>query len=193
MAVEYGATTAFFPIDEETLRYLHLTGRAAGHVDLVEAYAKEQGLWHDSSTNEPLFSDIVEFDLSTVEPSLAGPRRPEDRVPLTQVPANFTEAVSSMPRRDTSEATAAATRNSASAPRLTTTHAGPPEKSLLDGDVVIAAITSCTNTSNPSVLIAAGLLARNAVARGLRSKPWVKTNGTYLSRRQSKCRGQVIE
>jgi aconitate hydratase len=152
MSPEYGATVGYFPIDAEALRYLRLTGRSEEHLRLVEAYAKTQGLWRDATTAEPHFSDVVEFDLSSVEPSLAGPRRPQDRVPLAQVPANFKEALPSLGSRN-----------------------GEGD-GLRDGDVVIAALTSCTHTSNPSVMIAAGLLARNAVARGLRKKPWVKTS-----------------
>ncbi|MFZ4759377.1 MAG: aconitate hydratase AcnA, partial [Burkholderiaceae bacterium] len=159
MAVEYGATTAFFPIDAETVRYLALTGRSAAQVALVEAYAKAQGLWFETGTPEPVFTEVVEFDLCSVEPSLAGPRRPEDRVPLAQVPADFDRALTRLGREATP----------APAPRT-------DAADLRDGDVVIAAITSCTNTSNPSVLMAAGLLARNAVARGLSARPWVKTS-----------------
>ncbi|MGA3038851.1 MAG: aconitate hydratase AcnA [Vulcanimicrobiaceae bacterium] len=158
MAPEYGATIGYFPIDAETLRYLKLTGRTAEHIALVEAYAKAQGLWRDATTAEPLFSDVVEFDLSLVEPSLAGPRRPQDRVALGQVPASFKEALPTFARRANGG-----------------THK-KKEDGLRDGDVVIAALTSCTNTSNPSVMIGAGLLARNAVARGLHKKPWVKTS-----------------
>ena len=156
MAPEYGATIGYFPIDTETLNYLQLTGRPADQIALVEAYAKAQGLWHDATTPEPLFSDVVEFDLSSVEPSLAGPRRPQDRVPLGQVPNSFKEALPTFTRR----------KNGGS----------HKSEGLRDGDVVIAALTSCTNTSNPSVMISAGLLARNAVARGLHKKPWVKTS-----------------
>lgn len=151
MAPEYGATAGYFPIDAETLRYLRLTGRSGAHVGLVEAYAKAQGLWRDERTPEPLFTDVVEFDLRAVEPSVAGPHRPQDRVPLSQVPASFKSALPPVARRN-------------------------GNGGLHDGDVVIAALTSCTNTSNPSVMIAAGLLARNAVERGLRAKPWVKTS-----------------
>ncbi|MGH7683260.1 MAG: aconitate hydratase AcnA, partial [Vulcanimicrobiaceae bacterium] len=151
MAPEYGATVGYFPIDTETLRYLRLTGRSDAHVALVEAFAKAQGLWRDAGAPEPLFSEVVEFDLSSVEPSVAGPRRPQDRVPLARVPASFKDALPSGSR-------------------------GNGNGGLHDGDVVIAALTSCTNTSNPSVMIAAGLLARNAVARGMRAKPWVKTS-----------------
>jgi aconitate hydratase len=157
MAPEYGATIGYFPIDAETLRYLQLTGRTPEHVALVEAYAKAQGLWRDGTTAEPIFSDVVEFDLSTVEPSLAGPRRPQDRVALSQVPNSFKEALPTFARRPNGN-----------------TH--KTEDGLCDGDIVIAALTSCTNTSNPSVMIGAGLLARNAVARGLHKKPWVKTS-----------------
>ncbi|HEY1727035.1 MAG TPA: aconitate hydratase AcnA [Candidatus Baltobacteraceae bacterium] len=156
MAPEYGATIGYFPIDSETLRYLQLTGRSAEHIALVEAYSKAQGLWRDETTPEPAFSDVIEFDLSSVEPSLAGPRRPQDRVALGQVPASFKEALPTFPRRANG--------------------GNHKEEGLHDGDVVIAALTSCTNTSNPSVMIGAGLLARNAVARGLHKKPWVKTS-----------------
>jgi aconitate hydratase len=159
MSVEYGATVAYFPIDAETLAYLRLTGRSERAIALVEAYARAQGLWQDATTPEPAFSSIVDFDLSTVETSLAGPRRPEDRVPLGEVASGFGEAL---------------TRFYKPGLPAEQTPAGRPP--LRDGDVVIAAITSCTNTSNPSVMIAAGLLARNAVARGLRSRPWVKTS-----------------
>jgi len=157
MAPEYGATVGYFPIDAETLRYLQLTGRPSEHVALVEAYAKAHGLWRDATTAEPLFSDIVEFDLAAVEPSLAGPRRPQDRVPLGRVPASFRDALPTFARRPSGDT-------------------DKKEDGLRDGDVVIAALTSCTNTSNPSVMIGAGLLARNAVARGLHKKPWVKTS-----------------
>ena len=155
MSPEYGATVGYFPIDVETLRYLRLTNRSAEDIALVEAYAKEQRLWRDATAPEPLFTEIVEFDLGTVEPTLAGPRRPQDRVPLAQVPASFKAALPSFGR---------------------TNGNGKDAHGLRDGDVVIAAVTSCTNTSNPSVMMAAGLLARNAVARGLRKKPWVKTS-----------------
>ena len=144
MAPEYGATCGIFPIDGETLRYLELTGRETDHVRLVETYARAQGFWRDRDAPEPLYSRILDRDLASVEPSLAGPRRPQDRVPLGQVAQTLAPAA----RRE----------------------------GLRDGDVVIAAITSCTNTSNPSVMIAAGLLAKKAVERGLRSKPWVKTS-----------------
>src|SRR4029079_11265020 len=144
MSPENGATMGFFPVDAETLRYLRLSGREAAQVALVEAYCKAQGLWRDASTPVPEFTQVLEFDLSAVEPSVSGPSRPQDRVPLREAPAAFRKLVEK-----------------------------PQPK---DGDVVIAAITSCTNTSNPAVMIGAGLLARNAVARGLKPKPWVKTS-----------------
>jgi aconitate hydratase len=154
MAPEYGATTGFVPVDAETIRFLAATGRDPDRVALVEAYAKAQGLWRDPAT-EPLFEDVVELDLSGVEPSAAGPSRPQDRVPLSAVPASFRRLRPGAPL---------------SSPERNRT------REVADGDVVIAAITSCTNTSNPSVMVAAGLLARNAVARGLTAKPWVKTS-----------------
>ncbi|HEY8368749.1 MAG TPA: aconitate hydratase AcnA [Thermodesulfobacteriota bacterium] len=158
MAPEYGATMGFFPIDDETVRYLRLTGRGDARAALVEAYAKTQGLWHDPDIPRAGFSAVVEFDLSAVEPSLAGPRRPQDRVPLSQVPRRFREAFADP-----------------AAGRTAPGGAGR-ERPVADGDVAIAAITSCTNTSNPSVMLAAGLLARNAVRLGLRPRPWVRTS-----------------
>jgi aconitate hydratase len=161
MAPEYGATCGFFPIDAETIRYLKATGRSAARIALVEAYAKKQGLWRTAKTPDPVFSDTLELDIGTVEPSLAGPKRPQDRVPLSKAAAEFRAAltngfaVGDVARR---EPVAGA------------------DYSIGHGDVVIAAITSCTNTSNPSVMLGAGLLARNAVKRGLRVKPWVKTS-----------------
>ena len=152
MCPEYGATCAYFPIDDETLRYLRYTGRSGAQVSLVEAYAKEQGLWHEPAT-PPRYSATLELDLATVVPSIAGPRRPQDRVRLDRAKAAFRTAL-----------------GRTGPDRPATAHG------IGDGSVVIAAITSCTNTSNPSVMVAAGLLARNAVERGLRSKPWVKTS-----------------
>ncbi|HEX4367074.1 MAG TPA: aconitate hydratase AcnA, partial [Rhodopila sp.] len=154
MAAEYGATMGFFPWDSETIRYLAATGRPAQQVALVEAYARAQGLWRDPV--EPSFPEVVEFDLGSVEPSLAGPSRPEDRVTLGGVPASFRAAFGG---RAAEEPDVAAVG-----------------RSLRDGDIAIAAISSCTNTSNPFQMIAAGLLARNAAARGLRARPWVKTS-----------------
>ncbi|MGC2411825.1 MAG: aconitate hydratase AcnA, partial [Stellaceae bacterium] len=164
MSPEYGATCGFFPIDAETIRYLTLTARDPSRVKLVEAYAKAQGLWRDATTPDPIFTDTVELDLGTVEPSLAGPRRPQDRVALSGVASSFKAELPKL----------ASSRDKAKT--------GGPVKvaganySVKDGDVVIAAITSCTNTSNPSVMLGAGLLARNALKRGLKVKPWVKTS-----------------
>jgi aconitate hydratase len=160
MAPEYGATCGFFPVDQETLNYLALSGRDPWRVALVEAYARAQGLWRDARTPEPVFNDAVSLDLGTVEPSLAGPKRPQDRVNLSNAPMSFAKALVESKQRSA---------------RISAPVAGH-NYPLTDGDVMIAAITSCTNTSNPSVMIAAGLLARNAVAKGLRVKPWVKTS-----------------
>ena len=160
MAPEYGSTIAVFPVDDETLRYLRFTGRDESLVRLVEAYAKEQGLWNDPSVRREYSAELT-LDLSTVEPSLAGPRRPQDRVPLRTARSAFRAELAKLV--DTDE------------PRMTTTSIGDEEVSFGDGAVTVAAITSCTNTSNPSVMIAAGLLAKRAVERGLRSRPWVKT------------------
>ena len=157
MSPEYGSTCAIFPIDEEALRYLRLTGRSDEQVALVEQYAKKQGLWHDPSV-EPRFSEHVELDLSTVVPSIAGPKRPQDRISLSDSKLAFEKILPTYFTDKTSreEVKAGATR-------------------VKNGDVVIASITSCTNTSNPSVMIGAALLAKKAVEKGLKSKPWVKT------------------
>jgi aconitate hydratase len=164
MAPEYGATIGFFPIDSETLNYLRLSGRDPEHVKLVEAYAKAQGLFRTDATPDPAFSDTLELNLSTVEPSIAGPRRPQDRVPLTKSKQAFQEALPAMLAKQTKPVS-----------RVEVTDDGT-KYDVGHGSVVIAAITSCTNTSNPSVMIAAGLLARKAVERGLAVKPWVKTS-----------------
>jgi len=161
MAPEYGATCGFFPIDAETIRYLTLSARDPSRVKLVEAYAKAQGLWHDESSPEPVFTDTLELDLATVEPSLAGPRRPQDRIALGDTGKSFD---TELPRLAPG-VTAARSQKVAGA-----------DYELHDGDVVIAAITSCTNTSNPSVMLAAGLLAKKAAEKGLKAKPWVKTS-----------------
>jgi aconitate hydratase A / 2-methylisocitrate dehydratase len=157
MCPEYGATSALFPVDGETLRYLRLSGRSDEHVAFVERYAKEQGLFREASAAEPAFSELVELDLGTVEPSLAGPKRPQDRVGLSGVRDNFHSAFP----------------NGAKGVDI---QIGAEKAHLGNGSVAIAAITSCTNTSNPSVLIGAGLLAKRAVERGLRAKPAVKTS-----------------
>jgi aconitate hydratase len=199
MSPEYGSTCAIFPIDDETLHYLRFTGRSAEQADLVEAYAKANDLWHDPSV-EPVFSETIELDLGTVEPSLAGPKRPQDRVPLARAKAMFREALGSYapsvqnsvdesidetfpasdpvaPGRDTQPVVSAANgargRDSNPVPVVL----ADGTRCVVDhGAVVIAAITSCTNTSNPSVMIGAALLAKNAVERGLTRKPWVKTS-----------------
>ena len=162
MAPEYGATCGFFPIDAETIRYLTQTGRASARVKLVEKYAKAQGLFRTKEAPDPVFSDMLKLDLGAVMPSLAGPKRPQDRVLLSEAKAGFTTAM----EKEFNKAAELAKR----APVKGRDH------DLGHGDVVIAAITSCTNTSNPNVMIGAGLLARNAVAKGLKPKPWVKTS-----------------
>jgi aconitate hydratase len=163
MAPEYGATCGFFPVDQITLDYLHLSGRDTHRIKLVEAYCKAQGMWRDSTTPDPVFTDMLELDMSTVQPSLAGPKRPQDRVLLKEAgPAFNTELTKSLgvPANDVGTKVAVAGTN----------------YEITHGDVVIAAITSCTNTSNPYVLVAAGLVARKARAFGLTPKPWVKTS-----------------
>jgi len=223
MSPEFGSTCAIFPVDAETLRYLEFTGRSQEQRDLVEAYAKEQGLWHDESSEDPTYSDLIELDLSEVVPSIAGPRRPQDRVSLTESQVEFREALEeftgkpdtdnegdkagvpphrsagedadaeSFPSSDPPSGTAPGNGHSAGYDQSTREHdhstvaervrtvtpvtlADGTETELDHGHVVIAAITSCTNTSNPSVMLAAGLLARNALEKGLQSKPWVKTS-----------------
>jgi aconitate hydratase len=160
MAPEYGATCGFFPIDERTIEYLKLTGRDEARIELVRAYAQAQGMWRDESSPEPLFTDSLELDLASVQASLAGPKRPQDRVALRDVDNRFNDELE-------------ATYKKAHEPRVAVEGA---DHDLGNGDVVIAAITSCTNTSNPSVLVAAGLVARKARALGLTRKPWVKTS-----------------
>ena len=162
MAPEYGATCGFFPISQATIDYLRATGRDAGRVNLVEAYAKAQGLWFEPGSQEPVFTDVLELNLAEVLPSLAGPKRPQDKVLLNDAANAFEEAL----KGEFGKADSAETRVSVKGEKF----------DLGNGDVVIAAITSCTNTSNPSVLIAAGLLAKNAAAKGLKVKPWVKTS-----------------
>jgi aconitate hydratase len=161
MSPEYGSTCAIFPIDDETLRYLRLTGRSQDQVSLVEAYAKTQGLWHDPAAS-PRFSEHIELDLSTVVPSIAGPKRPQDRISLSDSKNSFEKV---LPTYFTEK-----TGKSAYPIKV-----GDKATTIKNGDVVIASITSCTNTSNPSVMIGAALLAKKAVEKGLTSKPWVKT------------------
>ena len=158
MAPEYGATMGFFPVDAETLAYLRFTGRSAERVALVEAYTKLQGMFRTDQTPDPLFTDTLELDLGKVEPTLAGPKRPQDRVPLRQAKASFAKAVEGTPEKHI------AVKNNGD------------QFELSNGSVVIAAITSCTNTSNPSLMLGAGLVAKKAVERGLQSKAWVKTS-----------------
>jgi aconitate hydratase len=211
MSPEFGSTCAIFPVDAETLRYLELTGRPTAAIELVDAYAREQGMFHDESSEDPVFSATLDLDLSEVEPSIAGPKRPQDRVPLARAKPAFLEALEEFAPDAVEHATNPVDEASkqsfpasdppaedhddeASRPRPATTGAGQAtlanrrgdevEVTLADGTsfeldnghVVIAAITSCTNTSNPSVMVGAGLLARNAVERGLTRKPWVKTS-----------------
>src|SRR5438270_4347355 len=192
MSPEYGATCGFFPVDGETLRYMRMTGRPDDHVALVEAYCKEQGLFHSSDSVQAEYSQIVELDLGSVEPSVAGPRRPQDRVPLSQTPKSFADALPSLmgpPPKESAPATSGLLRQisrmdaegglapGAEDPTspAATKHMGANGQ-LDHGSVVIAAITSCTNTSNPSVMLAAGLLAKKAVEKGLQVPSWVKTS-----------------
>jgi aconitate hydratase len=160
MAPEYGATCGFFPIDERTADYLRLTGRDEHQIALVRAYAQAQGLWRGADTAEPLFTDTLELDMASIEPSLAGPKRPQDRVLLSELDEQFNAELDG-------------TYHKANEPRV---KVSGEEFDFGNGDVAIAAITSCTNTSNPSVLVAAGLVARKARAKGLMPKPWVKTS-----------------
>jgi len=162
MAPEYGATCGFFPIDSETIAYLKATGRKAAQIALVEKYAKAQGMWRTSRTPDPLFTDTLELDMSSVEPSLAGPKRPQDRVTLANIAPEFRQLLARDYGKQGQEDKRVPVANT--------------KYDIGHGDVLIAAITSCTNTSNPGVLIAAGLLARNALERGLSVKPWVKTS-----------------
>jgi aconitate hydratase len=216
MSPEFGSTCAIFPVDAETIRYLEFTGRPKEQLELVEAYAREQGMWHDEDSEEPTYSDTLELDLGDVEPSLAGPKRPQDRVALTEAQPEFREALGDLlpdeggqpdtPRSSAEDADAesfpASDTPAGSSPgngdaagyeqgshrhdpiavaerpekRVPVTLADGTETELDHGHVVIAAITSCTNTSNPSVMLGAGLLAKRAVEKGLQSKPWVKTS-----------------
>ncbi|HFF6205542.1 TPA: aconitate hydratase AcnA [Stenotrophomonas maltophilia] len=186
MAPEYGATCGIFPIDAESLNYLRLSGRSEEQIDLVEAYAKAQGLWHEPGSPHAQYSTTLELDMGTVKPSLAGPKRPQDRVLLEDVQKNYREALVGMTaNRDkrsddvssfVNEGGGAAVGNEQLAKGYADIETEGRKVRLKDGAVVIAAITSCTNTSNPAVMIGAGLLARNAAAKGLNRQPWVKTS-----------------
>ncbi|OGX06580.1 MAG: aconitate hydratase 1 [Omnitrophica bacterium RIFCSPLOWO2_12_FULL_50_11] len=183
MCPEYGATVGLFPVDDKTLSYLRLTGRSEELVGRVEAYAKEQGLFRSASAPRLLFSDTIELDLGTVEPSMAGPKRPQDRVPLKKAKESFHKELSEMTRgaRANSEINRVSEwvdegGSAESMSGIGVTHEADRKTQLQNGAVVIAAITSCTNTSNPAVMVGAGLLAKKAVERGLRVKPWVKTS-----------------
>ncbi|MBA3896526.1 MAG: aconitate hydratase AcnA [Sphingomonadaceae bacterium] len=160
MAPEYGATCGFFPVDDKTIDYMRLTGRGEADLSLVEAYCRAQGMWRDPATPDPVFTDTLELDMASVEPSLAGPKRPQDKVFLTDVDDEFNAELGTTYKKTAAERVAVEGR----------------DHDIGDGDVVIAAITSCTNTSNPSVLVAAGLVARKARGFGLKPKPWVKTS-----------------
>jgi aconitate hydratase len=192
MAPEYGATCGIFPVDAETLRYLRFTGRPDERLALVEAYMKEQGLFHTPESPEAVYTDTLALDLGTVEPSIAGPRRPQDRIPLSQARRAFHQALPTMLRTSVAanpprqverwegEGGQATEEEPfpdyAKAPSAVSVRLGDAEHTLHHGSIVIAAITSCTNTSNPSVMIAAGLLAKKAAERGLKARPWVKTS-----------------
>jgi aconitate hydratase len=174
MAPEYGATCGIFPVDEEALRYMRLTGRSDESIALTEAYFKEQGLFWEAGQADPEFTDTLELDLSTVQPSVAGPKRPQDRLLLNQIRGNFNSTFSeqfSLPKQASKGGVALL-----EAPTETEKRANASADELTHGAVVVAAITSCTNTSNPSVLLAAGLVAKKAVEKGLNVKPWVKTS-----------------
>ena len=188
MAPEYGATCGIFPIDQEALNYMQLSGRSAAQIKLVEAYAKAQGMWHDEHSIEPTFTTTLELDLASVRPSMAGPKRPQDRVLLEAVQQSFHDVVGSLTANRKSKSSAADSYASEGGARAI----GNPANAISnggvrvekdgesfnvgDGSVVIAAITSCTNTSNPAVMLGAGLVAKKAAARGLKAKPWVKTS-----------------
>ncbi len=176
MCPEYGATSALFPVDAQTLRYLEITGRSREQIDLVERYTKEQGLFREDGDATPKFTELLELDLATVEPSLAGPKRPQDRASLPRVWASFTNAFGNGPKPNPDATSRMTEEGGPVNGRRRTAVAAKPEAKLEDGCVVIAAITSCTNTSNPSVMVAAGLLAQKAVELGLEVRPYVKTS-----------------
>jgi aconitate hydratase len=172
MAPEYGATCGIFPIDAETLKYLELTGRPAGKIALVEAYAREQGMFRDDNSPEAVYTDTLELDLSEVEPCISGPKRPQDRILLKESKVTFERELD----KTLNELSGGDSGGTAVAPAAVTVKDGTKTYEMTNGAVVIAAITSCTNTSNPTVMLGAGLVAKKAVERGLQSKPWVKTS-----------------
>ena len=174
MAPEYGATCGIFPVDAETLRYLAFSGRSADQVALVEAYAREQGMFHEAGTAEAEYSDVVDLDLASVEPSVAGPKRPQDRVSLYRAKKSFEDALPSLAKPK--KAAAPTDKRPVRETAVGFAPLGDSLPEVNNGSVVIAAITSCTNTSNPSVLVAAGLVAKKAVEKGLSTKAWVKTS-----------------
>jgi len=176
MCPEYGATSALFPVDLQTLRYLEVTGRSREQIDLVERYTKEQGLFRTDGDETPKFTELLELDLAKVEPSLAGPKRPQDRAPLPKVWESFTKAFGNGPKPSTEALGRLADEGGPVNGRVAVAVAAKPAAKLENGCVVIAAITSCTNTSNPSVMVAAGLLAKKAVELGLEVRPYVKTS-----------------
>jgi aconitate hydratase len=187
MSPEFGSTCAIFPIDAETLNYLRLSGRSEEHINLVEAYAREQGLWHEPGQKDAEYSDVLELDLSTIEPSIAGPKRPQDRIPLKTAKATIAKHIKAVADERALKVVdearfegegGPATEDSAVDGKTGVAEVTMDKETfeMHDGDAVIAAITSCTNTSNPEVMLGAGLLARNALAKGLKPKPWVKTS-----------------
>ncbi len=187
MSPEYGATCGIFPIDSEAVNYLRLSGRSEAQIALVEAYAKAQGMWHDENSPQATYSATLELDMGNVQPSLAGPKRPQDRVLLGDMKSNFHDNVGAMTASRSAKTGCAVQElkdEGGAQPQADHLAAKPISKICIadkdvhisDGSVVIAAITSCTNTSNPAVMLGAGLVARNALAKGLKAKPWVKTS-----------------
>src|SRR5216110_2094245 len=176
MCPEYGATSSLFPVDQQTLRYLEVTGRDREQIDLVEKYTKEQGLFRIDGAETPKFTELLELDLSKVESSMAGPKRTQDRVALPEVWKSFTTAFTKSPKPEPEAISRLTEEGGPINGRATVAVAAKPEARVENGSVVIAAITSCTNTSNPSVMVAAGLLAKKAAELGLRPRPWVKTS-----------------
>jgi aconitate hydratase len=163
MAPEFGSTCGIFPIDGDTIRYMKLSGRDDAQCELVEAYAREQGMWREDGQPDALYTDILELDMGTVEPSIAGPKRPQDRIALSAAATSYEKILADTVANREAGGSGIAKLDG-------------EDVSIDDGSILIAAITSCTNTSNPAVMVAAGLVARNAAAKGLKAKPWVKTS-----------------